>query len=56
MTGKYRINLNVKKAGELIINLEILGEDSDMPALVSKATLEGIFYLLIEKILVHLKL
>ncbi|MCU5310518.1 hypothetical protein OB974_24730 [Bacillus cereus] len=41
MTGKYRINLNVKKAGELIINLEILGEDSDMPALVSKATLEG---------------
>ncbi|GCF82069.1 hypothetical protein [Bacillus cereus] len=39
--GKYRINLNVKKAGELIINLEILGEDSDMPALISKATLNG---------------
>ncbi|EOP74188.1 hypothetical protein [Bacillus cereus] len=39
--GKYLINLNVKKAGELIINLEILGEDSDMPALISKAILEG---------------
>lgn len=36
-TGLYRINLAVKKAGELSLHMEIVGEDSDMPALISKA-------------------
>ncbi|WP_416720815.1 hypothetical protein [Bacillus subtilis] len=37
----YRINLNVKKEGELSLRLEILGEDSDLPALISKAKISG---------------
>ncbi|ATP92628.1 hypothetical protein RMT88_17660 [Bacillus altitudinis] len=37
----HRLNLNVKKEGKLTISLEILGEDSDIPAIISRASIDG---------------
>jgi hypothetical protein len=40
--GLYRLNLNVKKEGEITLNMEIFGEDSNVPALISSARIEDL--------------
>lgn len=40
--GGYKLNLNIRRPGELKLNFIVIGEDSNLPALIASAKMDGL--------------